>query len=157
GPLNAAGIIVLQGVTSDANGVMVETTLLHESTEWIADTLFLPVPQQTPQAYGSAITYGSRYSLQSIVALPAEDDDGNKASEAATEPKKSDGARAELVALFDAMDDEQKDVMRSHAAEIRKLHAVRGDVVSYLAEQNFGQEEKMALWSLLASNVRSWI
>jgi hypothetical protein len=84
GPLNEQGIIVLQGVTSDATGVMVETRLQHESGEWFADTLYLPVPTQTPQAYGSAITYGRRYGLQSMVTLPAEDDDGNKASEAAT-------------------------------------------------------------------------
>jgi hypothetical protein len=83
GPLNEQEIIILQSATSDATGVMVETTLLHASGEWIADTLYLPVPTQTPQAYGSAITYGRRYGLQSLVALPAEDDDGNKASEGA--------------------------------------------------------------------------
>jgi hypothetical protein len=85
GPLNEQEIVCLQGVTSDSTGVMVETRLQHASGEWIADTLFMPVVQQTPQAYGSAITYARRYQLQAFVLLPAEDDDGNKASEAPTE------------------------------------------------------------------------
>lgn len=33
-----------------------------------------------PQKMGSAITYYRRYTLQSLLALQAEDDDGNKAS-----------------------------------------------------------------------------
>ena len=33
-----------------------------------------------PQKLGSAITYYSRYTLQSLLGLQAEDDDGNKAS-----------------------------------------------------------------------------
>ena len=32
-----------------------------------------------PQKLGSAITYFRRYTLQSLLALQAEDDDGNKA------------------------------------------------------------------------------
>jgi hypothetical protein len=91
GPLNAAGIAFMQSPQGDATGVMVETMLLHESGEWMADTVYLPVPQQTPQAYGSAITYGKRYGLQSLVGLPSEDDDGEKASE----PAKEGAARIE--------------------------------------------------------------
>lgn len=39
-----------------------------------------------PQKLGSAITYYRRYTLQSLLGLQAEDDDGNKAS-APTKPK----------------------------------------------------------------------
>ena len=35
---------------------------------------------QDPQKLGSAITYFRRYTLQSLLGLQAEDDDGNKAS-----------------------------------------------------------------------------
>lgn len=88
---------------------------------------------------------------------PPPNGDATTVSEAPPpSPSRSD-ARAEMVELFEAMSDEKKDVVRSHASEIRKLHASRGDVAAYLAKQNFEQEEKMALWSLLASNVRSWI
>jgi hypothetical protein len=36
---------------------------------------------QDPQKIGSAITYYRRYSLQSLLALQTDDDDGNKASQ----------------------------------------------------------------------------
>ncbi|HSH24566.1 MAG TPA: ERF family protein, partial [Massilibacterium sp.] len=42
---------------------------------------WLPLPEMNdPQKIGSAITYYRRYTLQSLLALQAEDDDGNKAS-----------------------------------------------------------------------------
>lgn len=43
----------------------------------------MPLPEiQDPQKMGSAITYFRRYTLQSLLALQAEDDDGNTASTA---------------------------------------------------------------------------
>jgi ERF superfamily len=80
-PLNAQGIVILQPATSDATGVMVETMLLHESGEFIAETLYIPVDTASAQKFGSAQSYARRYGLQSIIGLPAQDDDGNKASE----------------------------------------------------------------------------
>ena len=41
-----------------------------------------------PQKVGSEITYYRRYTLQSLLALEAEDDDGNKASVNQNEPDK---------------------------------------------------------------------
>jgi|TARA_R110002020_G_scaffold9010_3_gene36095 hypothetical protein len=41
---------------------------------------YIKLPENLdPQKLGSAITYFRRYSLQSLLALQAEDDDGNKA------------------------------------------------------------------------------
>jgi hypothetical protein len=78
--LNANGIIFLQCPGGDSAGVAVTTRLLHSSGEWLETTVYLPVSQGTAQAYGSAITYGKRYGLQSLVGLPSEDDDGSEAS-----------------------------------------------------------------------------
>lgn len=81
GPLNSNGIVFLQPTKGSPNGVIVETVLLHESGEWIADELELPVDKKTAQATGSAVSYGRRYGLQALVGLPStEDDDGNHAS-----------------------------------------------------------------------------
>ena len=63
--------------------VGVETILMHTSGEWMSSELILPMTKQDPQAAGSAITYARRYALQSIAGIPAEDDDGNKASKPA--------------------------------------------------------------------------
>lgn len=78
--LNENGISVLQPVGSDELGVYVETVLLHESGEFISDRMRIAAKQANdPQAQGSAITYARRYSLQSMVFIPAEDDDAEGA------------------------------------------------------------------------------
>lgn len=100
--LNSNGVAVLQPVGRDVNGQYVETILLHESGEWMSDKMtirfpdrmvspdtkksetFTPYLAPDPQAQGSAITYARRYALQSLLFIPAEDDDGNKASARAT-------------------------------------------------------------------------
>lgn len=59
---------------------VVETILLHTSGEFISSETRVEVAKvNDPQALGSAITYARRYGLQSLVALPAEDDDGEGA------------------------------------------------------------------------------
>lgn len=46
-----------------------------------------------PQKLGSAITYYRRYTLQSLLGLQAEDDDGNKASQATKVNQEKETAR----------------------------------------------------------------
>jgi hypothetical protein len=80
GPLNEVGIVILQPHTTDERGTFVQTILIHESGEYITSETKVSVKQENdPQALGSAITYARRYGLQSLVSLPAEDDDGEKA------------------------------------------------------------------------------
>lgn len=79
--LNKHGITVLQPVAHLSEATTVETILLHESGEFISDTMIVSVKQSNdPQAQGSAITYARRYSLQSMMFIPAEDDDGESAT-----------------------------------------------------------------------------
>ncbi|NJO64181.1 MAG: ERF family protein [Richelia sp. RM2_1_2] len=78
--LNEVGIAILQPHKTTELGTFVETILLHESGEFISsETLVSVAKQNDPQALGSAITYARRYGLQSLISLPAEDDDGEKA------------------------------------------------------------------------------
>jgi hypothetical protein len=93
--LNDNEITVLQPVMND----VVETVLLHISGEWISsespivtkrtktdkynkdgDLIETVEVLADPQSTGSAISYARRYGLQSMVFIPAEDDDANKAS-----------------------------------------------------------------------------
>lgn len=79
--LNKNHITVLQPIDSDEHGVYVETTLLHESGEWISASMRIsPKSETNPQDQGSAISYARRYSLQSMVFIPAVDDDGEEAA-----------------------------------------------------------------------------
>ncbi len=62
------------------NGVLVATLLLHESGEWIRGEMWMPVAQQSPQGYGSALTYARRYGLSALCGLASDDDDADAAS-----------------------------------------------------------------------------
>lgn len=67
--------------------VIVETTLLHDSGEWVSSQLALRPVKNDPQAFGSAITYGRRYSLAAILGIVTDDDDdGNDASHVTPPP-----------------------------------------------------------------------
>lgn len=99
--LNANEIAVSQDVATVAPGVSVVTKLLHSSGQTLVSSpLVLPVVQQTPQAYGSTISYGRRYSLAAFVGVVSEDDDGNagsgKAEPKATTPQTEGGMTAKL-------------------------------------------------------------
>jgi len=79
--LNEQGIAVLQMPHHDEQVVQLTTVLLHTSGQMVSSTVGTPLgKRQDAQAVGSAITYLRRYSLQSIMGLPVEDDDGNAAS-----------------------------------------------------------------------------
>ena len=97
--LNKNGITFIQPLfVKEVAGVkitVVETVLLHNSGEFISsETEVVTKTEGDPQKYGASITYSRRYGLQSILGLPAEDDDGNlaagkKVTEKAT-PAKTD-------------------------------------------------------------------
>ena len=61
--------------------VSVTTRLLHESGQFLEDENSALLASGDPQAVGSAITYLRRYSLQSVVGVAPEDDDGHAASQ----------------------------------------------------------------------------
>jgi len=85
--LNDNGIAVIQQTAECDNGIIVETLFIHESGETLSSgKLHVPADKQTPQGYGSALTYARRYSLMAACMIAPEDDDGNAASKPA--PKK---------------------------------------------------------------------
>jgi len=69
--------------TQVPNGSQLVTMLMHvDSGEYITAHYDLTLVKQDPQAMGSAITYGRRYSLSAILGLDIDndDDDGNAAT-----------------------------------------------------------------------------
>lgn len=81
--LNKYGIGVLQPAYLSNGNAVVMTRLQHKSGQYFESELTMPSPGRqgfTAQTVGSAITYARRYSLQALICLAAEDDDGNAAS-----------------------------------------------------------------------------
>lgn len=137
--LNAAGIVYIQTASpSDDGKLHLTTTLMHESGEWIGDTLVMPLPKQDPQGYGSALTYGRRYALAAITGVYQDDDDGNAASgvgnktptrqpqaeQPASEPTEADAmivaqmnaaaSVPDLVKIMNGLAPEQKRLVNTH-------------------------------------------
>jgi hypothetical protein len=81
--LLAQSLVIIQAI--DVAGSMLITRLVHISGEWIESEYLLPL-DVAPQQLGSALTYGRRYSVQAMLCLAAEDDDG---AAAVATPKKA--------------------------------------------------------------------
>ena len=160
--LTSNGIAVVQMTRATAEeAVIVETRLMHSSGEWTEGELLVPVTKADAQGYGSAITYARRYALAAAVGVAPEDDDGNAAAAARPTAKQvlpgaMNGADVNREAL-NMMTEEEQDYLRSEAAEIKKLHAAGTNVYDYVESRHFDAEQKMALWALLPSDVRSAI
>jgi hypothetical protein len=74
--LTKFGLSVIQHPGGDGERITITTILLHESGEWIEfEPLTLKAVKADPQAAGSAITYGRRYSLSAVLGISSEDDD----------------------------------------------------------------------------------
>ena len=86
-PLSANALSLLQPVRVQGHAVIVTTVLAHASGQWCSSALELPIADPADaRSLASAITYGRRYSLLSLLALaPAEGEDDD-ASAAATPP-----------------------------------------------------------------------
>jgi hypothetical protein len=139
GPLSANGLSVIQTTCDSPNGgVTVVTTLAHESGQWIRGSLTLAPKDQTPQGYGSAITYSRRYALAAIVGVAPEDDDGNAASASPAPTVKIDPkAKKEfIVQVRDALSKGDEDYIRHLWSE-------------------WDTEQKLVLWAEFNSQERS--
>lgn len=130
------------------------TRICHKSGQWIEGTMSIPVGKVNAHGYGSAITYARRYALAAAIGVVSdEDDDGN----AASEPRKPITGRQTAQDEYDALPAEAQEVVKEWADECTAL--VRGgDVAGAVAlvnERCETQEDKLALWALLPSNVRT--
>ncbi len=152
-PLLDNDILFLQGVEDAENGVAVETMLLHVSGEWVSSTLKIPASKQDAQGYGSAITYGRRYGLQSMCGVPAEDDDGNAATATAPKPTSVAGQK------WEEMDAEQQKFLQALADKVRAVLEKEGGAVAIRVLEEEGThldvDEKAAVWSRFDSKERS--
>lgn len=79
--LEKNGLVLLQPIL---NGVVTSEIWHVETAQKVSSEINLGIIND-PQKLGSAITYYRRYTLQSLLGLQAEDDDGNKASQPTTQ------------------------------------------------------------------------
>ncbi len=87
GPLlNANGIAYTQlPFTAGKEFVGIVTVFIHESGEYMASKVTMPVAKTDAQGHGSGYTYLRRYSLMAMSGIAPTDDDGNAATGRAPE------------------------------------------------------------------------
>jgi hypothetical protein len=66
-------------VNEDSAGVV--TVLMHRSGQYMRSYYAIPLIKKDAHSVGSCITYARRYALQAVAGIPADDDDGDKASQ----------------------------------------------------------------------------
>jgi len=115
GPLNDNGITIIQPhstrLVTNADGTtemadFVDTVFLHESGQYLSSSTRVIIGKKNDaQALGSSISYSRRYGLQSFISLPAEDDDGEKATVRTTTTASTGGykKKAKKVAVSAAV------------------------------------------------------
>lgn len=86
-PLATNGLCVVQSTSVSATGqLLLVTTLIHKSGEWISGEYPIVPVKAEPQAYGSALSYGRRYALAAMCGVYQVDDDGEAAQARPTAP-----------------------------------------------------------------------
>lgn len=111
-PFAAHGLSYVQFPVSGESSVGVTTRLMHSSGEWLEQDYFIPLGKMDAQAAGSAITYARRYALQSIAGIPAEDDDGNAATQAAPKLQAKTVTKAQAKLISDLINKTESDLER---------------------------------------------
>lgn len=100
--LTANKLILLQPIKD--NKVYSIIVNIENIEEQIESAIELP-QLNDPQKLGSAITYYRRYTLQSLLGLQAEDDDGNKAAQ---KPKNTKAQDEKLLNNCKSLEELQK-------------------------------------------------
>lgn len=124
--LQKHGLLLLQPIEAE----WVKTQIFDiETGEKVSSEIHLP-QLNDPQKLGSAITYYRRYTLQSLLGLQAEDDDGNRASRP-TAPK------AEKIDL------ERLKTRLEACTDLKQLQAVYGSLTASEKTAGFDTKETM--------------
>ena len=129
--LIAEDLLLLQPIEGGAVGTRIVDVDSGDSVE-----AFIPLPDLSdPQKIGSAVTYYRRYTLQSLLGIEAEDDDGNLASQGSRKPKAKNTNDDDKVWLNEGMPEWEKaeDFVKSggNPAKLRQKYKVNKQNFDY--------------------------
>lgn len=154
--LNENGIGLVQKNYPSEAGILVETLLVHVSGESMSSgQLFVPASKNDPQGYGSALSYGRRYSLMAACGIAPEDDDGNAASKPTKAPTAAPKHRpTDGVTVDPARESALLDTVEAIKEAFERDSII--DAYGYATEVT-DSEEKVFIWGKLPANIRSAI
>jgi len=80
-PLSDNGLALVHALTSDEQGPVCETRLIHASGQWLSCWVPVIVAEgANAQGWGGAISYARRYGVSSLLAIASEEDDDSNAA-----------------------------------------------------------------------------
>lgn len=147
--LNKNGLVLLQAIVMvDGHSTLNTAIVDADSKEKIESNFYLPEITD-PQKVGAGITYYRRFSLQSLLALEAEDDDGNTASASASVKKSLSKPEKEFMKSMEPTDEDiisWKEIMEE-AKDLKSLQSIWKTVPPIIQEKldSFKNELKFKL------------
>jgi hypothetical protein len=111
-PLSANGLALVQTSElrpgAEGSGVLVITTLIHTSGEWIRGELPMPLdtkdPRKSPpQQAAASFTFGRRHALMAILGIASEEENSN--GSAPPSERSTDGGQVHPLTLDQARQD----------------------------------------------------
>jgi hypothetical protein len=141
-PFAAHGLSYVQFPITGDNSVGVITRLMHSSGEWLEQEYFIPLGKMDAQSVGSCLSYARRYSLQAIAGIPAEDDDGNAATQA--KPESVTKAQAKVIGelIKQSGANTEKFCIAFKCKDVASLSASNFDRAKELLEKKIGDQEE---------------
>lgn len=130
----ANGLAVTQTTELFDNGDMVLiTTLMHASGEWVRGAYPIKAVGGKPQELGSAMTYARRYAFGAILGLSSDDDDDGNAASGNSKPQQSTVRQEVTHPVTVAESDKRQSATSSSNGNgqvtektLKRLHAVGG-------------------------------
>lgn len=142
--MNGAGLMVCQAVDAD----VLTTRLLHTSGQWLQSETHLNKDHANMQGFGGEVTYKRRYALSALLGIVSDEDNDV--------PKITGrGACDEALA---ALPQRRQNFLMDLAEVIKEKHTDGNEWGAYEEYSSISdQEERVAIWAILPSNVRSAI
>jgi hypothetical protein len=117
--LDDHGLILFQAGNAIGDKPFLVATICHpESGQWLKSYFPLPNPKNDSQGLGGAITYMRRYSINAMLGLSAEDDDGETAA--------GRGSHADAKAEAKKEKEKAKEIKATHIDQV-KVEELKGE------------------------------
>lgn len=142
--MKEAGLMVSQAVDPE----VLTTRLLHVSGQWLQSETFLNRDHANMQGFGGEVTYKRRYALSALLGIVSDEDQ---------DVPKITGRGACEDALA-ALTPRRQNFLMDLAEIIKEKHTDGNEWGAYEEYSGIAdQEERVAIWAILPSNVRSAI
>lgn len=146
--LSKHGLSIVQAPTGDGEHIIIYTTLLHSSGEFMEfPPLTLRTDKATAQGAGSAITYGRRYAISAILGISSEDDDDGNHAEVKQDTKKKTEPKAE------SKDDEK---LYNQMFELVKVKKMQEQVIDFI-RSNFNKSSSKEMTLEEITKTITWL